>query len=367
MSTTLLPGQTDLLVIGGGPAGLAAAIAARQAGLEVVLADRAAPPIDKACGEGLMPDGVAALRQLGVSLPPDAGAPFRGIRFLDGERMAQASFATGRGRGLRRPELHRLLVERAERLAVPCCWHSHAEPAGDHAALIDGRKLRYRFLVGADGMNSRLRREAGIAAAWHGPRRIGLRQHFRVASWTDLVEVYWQQGRQAYVTPVASEEICVAIIAEHGDFNFADLPALFPDLASRLRQAEPVGAARGAISQSIKWRRAIHGSMALLGDASGSVDAITGEGMALAFRQALALADAMARDDLAAYQAAHRRMGRLPRSMARLLLLMGRHEGLRRHAIDLLAAQPWLFDRLLKLHVGAGSDIEAELLPVAAE
>src|ERR1022692_2180287 len=57
---------TDLFVIGGGPAGLAAAIAARLKGLNVTLADGARPPIDKACGEGLMPDGLAALRSLGV-------------------------------------------------------------------------------------------------------------------------------------------------------------------------------------------------------------------------------------------------------------------------------------------------------------
>ncbi|MGB8062426.1 MAG: FAD-binding protein, partial [Candidatus Sulfotelmatobacter sp.] len=49
--------STDVFVIGGGPAGLAAAIAARKCGLRVIVADAAQPPIDKACGEGLMPDG----------------------------------------------------------------------------------------------------------------------------------------------------------------------------------------------------------------------------------------------------------------------------------------------------------------------
>jgi len=62
-----LPRETDVFVIGGGPAGLAAAIAARRAGFDVVVADRSQPPIDKACGEGLMPDGLSALQRLGVS------------------------------------------------------------------------------------------------------------------------------------------------------------------------------------------------------------------------------------------------------------------------------------------------------------
>ena len=63
-----VPSETDVFVVGGGPAGLASAIAARRNGFDVVIADSARPPIDKACGEGLMPDGVAALRRIGVEL-----------------------------------------------------------------------------------------------------------------------------------------------------------------------------------------------------------------------------------------------------------------------------------------------------------
>ena len=79
-----LPSNTEVFVVGGGPAGLAAAIAARQRGFEVVVADSAQPPIDKACGEGLMPDGVAALGRLGVSATISHGFPFQGIRFVEG-------------------------------------------------------------------------------------------------------------------------------------------------------------------------------------------------------------------------------------------------------------------------------------------
>ena len=70
--------STDVFVIGGGPAGLAAAIAARQKGLRVIVADGAEPPIDKACGEGLMPDGLAALGHLGIQLPFEEAHPFAG-------------------------------------------------------------------------------------------------------------------------------------------------------------------------------------------------------------------------------------------------------------------------------------------------
>ena len=64
------------------PRDLAAAIAARQQGFRVTVADGAQMPIDKPCGEGLMPDGLAALEKLGVSVEPEDSYPFRGIRFL---------------------------------------------------------------------------------------------------------------------------------------------------------------------------------------------------------------------------------------------------------------------------------------------
>ncbi|MGH9710929.1 MAG: FAD-dependent oxidoreductase, partial [Candidatus Acidiferrales bacterium] len=86
------PLKTDVFVVGGGPAGLAVAIAARQKGFRVSIADSATPPVDKACGEGLMPDGLAVLRELGVTIGPGQGFPFRGIRFVEGNLRAQADF-----------------------------------------------------------------------------------------------------------------------------------------------------------------------------------------------------------------------------------------------------------------------------------
>src|SRR5690348_5891232 len=94
--------DTDVFVVGGGPAGLAAAIAARQHGLRVMVADRAQPPIDKACGEGLMPDSLEVLSRLGVSLECETGrgcetGSFHGIRFVGPECSVAATFPLGRG------------------------------------------------------------------------------------------------------------------------------------------------------------------------------------------------------------------------------------------------------------------------------
>ena len=94
--------ETDVLVVGGGPAGLSAAIAARRKGFSVTLIDAAVPPIDKACGEGLMPDALRALADLGVEIPADAGFAFYGIRFLGEDVSVEAEFPSGFGLALRR-------------------------------------------------------------------------------------------------------------------------------------------------------------------------------------------------------------------------------------------------------------------------
>src|SRR3982751_6122901 len=114
--------ETDVAIVGGGPAGLAAAIAARAHGLSVVLFEAGRPPIDKPCGEGLMPDGLAALAELGVRIGPEHGYAFRGIRFANGPSSVQAAFPFGAALGIRRTVLHSILCERAEASGVDLRW-----------------------------------------------------------------------------------------------------------------------------------------------------------------------------------------------------------------------------------------------------
>ncbi len=108
----------DLVVVGGGPAGLAVAIGARIQGLTAAVLDQRHPPIDRACGEGIMPDGIELLHSLDVSPPPEGSSPFRGIRYIDGGTVAEGFFPGAPGYGIRRTHLHRALVERAEDVGV---------------------------------------------------------------------------------------------------------------------------------------------------------------------------------------------------------------------------------------------------------
>src|SRR4051812_14709023 len=128
--------ETDVFVVGGGPAGLAAAISARQHGFNVLLADRSRPPIDKACGEGLMPDSLAALAKLGVTLDRVPTGIFRGIRFLGAEQSVSAEFPNGVGRGIRRTLLHTALIERADQAGVSMQWGTRVEILEDRTVIL---------------------------------------------------------------------------------------------------------------------------------------------------------------------------------------------------------------------------------------
>ncbi len=351
--------QHDVCVVGGGPAGLASAIAAVQQGLTAVVVDGMTPPVDKACGEGLMPDTLAALRELGVGLDgASAGSVIRGIRFVDtgDATSAEAAFTGGCGRGMRRLLLHQILLDRATRLGVTFRWQTVVQGVSESGtgAVVETNqgKLRAGFVIGADGQASRVREWAGLGKSTVSARRIALRQHFAVAPWTDLVEVYWSDCGQAYVTPVSDDEVCVAFVAQEKFADVASAMQHFPQLRDRLSGAVASDAPRGAVTFSRTLRRVMRGRVALVGDASGSVDAVTGEGLSLCFRQALALAAAMRSHDLAAYEAKHAAMRRLPHVMASTLLLMDRSAWLRSRSIRMLGAHPELFESLLATHTG---------------
>lgn len=333
----------DVFIIGGGPVGLATAIAASQLGMRTVVADARTPPVDKACGEGMLPDGLPAALRLGV-LP--AGHVIRGIRFHCGSHNVQGDFPQGPGVGVRRLQLHGQLLRRALDAGVEVRWNT---PVTSLAG------IEARWIVGADGTSSGIRRAAGLDAATGTLTRFGFRKHFRLAPWTDYVEIHWGPGCQIYVTPVAPDEVGIALISRDPKLRVHQALALFPELRERLGAAQPASSERGAITGNRMLNNVTRDNVALVGDASGMVDAITGEGLGLGFNQALALARAMASDDLAGYQRCHRLLARRPRMMAKLLLALDRWPGVGKFAIRTMSSCPVIFSQLLAIHVGGGT------------
>ncbi len=341
----------DVVVVGGGPVGLATAIAARQAGLAVAVLESGEPPLDKACGEGVMPDGVAALAELGVRLDGRRSLPFRGIRYLEGGLVAAASFPGAPGLAVRRTALHEAMVERAEEAGVELRWRTAAHGLEDGSVLTARGPVVGRWIVGADGLHSRVRRWAGLEGRPARRRRFGVRRHFRVGPWTELVEVHWTDGCEAYVSPVAADEVGIALLWSGAAASFEERLARFPALAVRLDRAPAVSRDRGAGPLDQRPSAVARGAVALVGDAAGYRDAISGEGLSLGFAQARALVAAILAGSLEPYARAVRRQAAVPFALIASLLFFERRGRLRRRLLARLNADPDLFARLLAIHV----------------
>ena len=345
--------ETDVFIVGAGPAGLVTGIAARRKGFHVVIADSARPPIDKACGEGLMPDALAVLKRLGAALPVETGVPFMGIRFIGQKSRASSGFPYGTGLGIRRTTLHENLVQSAYDAGVSIRWGTNVQRSSDGNLLADASPVSSRWIIGADGQKSRVREWAGIESYAGESVRFGFRCHFSIQPWTNHVEVYWGPECQIVVTPIGLSEICVASLTRNSGVGFDAALSLFPELKRRLVGSIRSSSLRGALSVHRRLRDVANGKYILVGDSSGSVDAITGEGLCLSFREAECLAEALAQNDLNLYRKAHRRIRRVPSLMAQLMLLMDKSPTINRTTLHLFETYPKIFYSFLATHLRA--------------
>ena len=344
--------NSEVVIVGGGPAGLAAALALTQKGARCTVVDHAKPPVDKACGEGLMPDSRLALARLGVSITEEGHGVFSGIRFNRGNFSVGASFPHGNGIGVRRIFLHQKLIEHADKAGVNLMWNSRVKLLEKGKITINNEATDYEWLIGADGLNSAVRRWAGFDTEEKVCYRYGARRHYRVNLWTDRMEIYWSDCGQMYITPVGANEICVIFLSRKLDVRFEQAMSQFPLLAGRLAGAIPIDNLKGAVTATRQLKTVARGRIALLGDASGSVDAITGEGLALSFRQSIALADAIECGDISSYCQRQKQLALLPTRMANLMLLLDRYPNLQEKTLDALSRTPETFGKLLSSHVG---------------
>jgi flavin-dependent dehydrogenase len=328
----------DLVIAGGGPVGLATALHAHAAGLDVVVHEPRTGPIDKACGEGLMPSAVADLGDLDVH---PHGRLLTGIHYLDGTGPGvTAAFAAGHGRGVRRTVLHDALARRVELVGIEVDDSPvrSVDDGGDHV-VVAGRRARY--LVAADGLHSPVRRMVGLDGGSPGRRRFGLRCHVEQAPWTSFVEVHWSGRAEAYVTPVDDDLVGVAVLSEPG-VGFDDLIDDFPALSERLTGARTKVMGAGPLRQRARAR--VRGRVLLVGDAAGYVDALTGEGIALGLGQARAAVTCIAAGTPERYEVLAKRIGRRHELLTHLLLQATARAAVRRRLVPAATRMPWFFE-----------------------
>ena len=362
----------DVAISGAGVAGSALAILLGRAGLSVRLFERHRFPREKACAEGLMPAGVGVLHRLGLA-EAVGGAPFDGVQYHGfGLRMA-ATFPPSRrcppqGLGQRRLRLDATLFDTARATPGVQAFEGAAVEGptieGDRVTglLVDGQRVPARLVIGADGPRSPLRKKGGLEGRPRGRVRLGLRAHFRLppgAAPPRLVDVFVGDGHEIYVTPLPGREVSVAALTEDRDGNaraqFVKWLRLHPALAERLDGAEQSSELCGQMPLESRARRGVRPGLALVGDAAGFIDPVTGSGMAQALLSAELLAAMVARegrldaswDTLEEFDRRRRALLRDTSLLTRFVLGMARRPFWARQTLRLMNASPDLYGHLV--------------------
>ena len=371
--------EGEVLIVGGGVAGLAAAAQLGAAGRRVLLVDQAPLPRDKVCGEGLMPMALEALAALGLGAAALPGAPFAGLEYRTRRGAVRLDFRPRvQGRGVRRTALIEAL-HRAATGHAGVSEHADAvrEPLweGGRIAGVRGLHDLYRapVVLAADGVQSGLARRAGAALRPYG-ERMGLRRHYRLAPGVAVprVVVGLFAPHDVYLTPVGEGTLLATTMTDRAGYR-----AVVGRYDAFLR-AGPCGdlfAGAEPVSRQLGWHHPLcaprHynvGGMLLVGDAGGGVDPCLGVGMSMglasarfAAEAALALLAAPGAGEAAA--AALRRFdrqrkelfrhfnafGRVMRATVRsrragelLVRAMGRWPGVAESLLDIVATgHPW--------------------------
>jgi len=363
--------SADVAVIGGGPAGTAAAITLARAGRAVALVDRARFPRDKVCGDGLTTGALRLLDDLGLqpaqvpSWQPVDDVVVRGPGGHD------VTFPLPRGRGsyaavARRTELDTALVELAGSAGVKVLdGHActGASEHADHVALTaDGLgELRVAYAVAADGMWSPTRKHLGLATPgyrgeWHAFRQyvgdVGPRAARDLFVWfePDLLPGYaW-----SFPLPDGVANVGFGIVRGGKVGRVQDMAGIWRDLLSRPHIRAVLGEQVHAESPHRAWpiparidEAVLTGRRTLfVGDAAAASDRLTGEGIGQALLTGVLAAEAIIGGDspgraTATYRQSARQALVADHRMSTLLMRAVRHRKGVRAGLRLAGATGW--------------------------
>ena len=305
-----------VVIAGGGPAGAGLAIELGRRGVPVILYEKARHPRLKACGEGLLPHGVAALAEI-------AGVPdlprVRGLRFVADDVSVDADFPQAFGLVVRRDRFDSWLFDTA--MSTP---NVDARPGSPY------RPEPGCFVVGADGARSMFHRR--LAATPASPRRVGLSTHVvGLRGVGDQVEVFFHDEGELYLAPTGGGETLVSALFDYRTFRrdgITHLLAVIPELRDRAAGIEQTTPTLASAPLGLRVPRVIDedDGILLIGDAAGAPDPITGDGLALALSSVRPAADAIITGDLEAYARTRLAMGRTADRLGRLLLRLSRNQ-----------------------------------------
>lgn len=303
----------DLLVLGGGPAGATLAALAASAGARVVLVERDRFPRDKVCGEFLAPEGVAVVERLGLLPALTPGTPRMDTCLLSDRRGRSIQTplpdlpAVGReALGLSRARLDHALLQHAARCGVEVRERCEASAPLIEDGRMTGaavravgsgataRPLRATIVAAADGRRSILRsllpRSAGDPTRTSPRSRFGLKVHLRgdAALLDRRVELHLFDGGYVGLAPVDGDRINVCLVttvrALHAcggspDRLLRERVASNPLVAARLAGSEPCGPWHAVGPLRFGPRAAVVAGGIAVGDAAGTIDPFSGEGM----------------------------------------------------------------------------------------